>query len=703
MASRSLGTLTLDLVAKIGGFEQGMDKAARKSKQSMDSIEKNVNKAAKSLAALGVAGVAGLAAMTVSLANSGREIENLSRVANSSTEEFQRIAYAARLYGVEQDKVADILKDTNDKVGDFLTTGAGPLADFFETVAPAIGVTADEFRNLSGPQALQLYVDSLEKANLSQAEMTFFMEAIASDATLLLPLLKNNGRELGILGDQAERTGNVLSDIDLQQLQGMTRDIDELKSTFTGFSNEVTLAAIPAVRELTGLLNDPATLDAARMLGEAIVKSVTAATEAISGAINVTKFLAEELAAMTSGIASGDIVRLEREADRIRAMLEDDSLIGMGNRLRFFGPDGLVEFYSKSELQAELDKITSEIESYYDGQGVRPRIVPEIAGADGSAPAVDIEAARARIAQANEQANAQKELNRLFDAQLATYEQQIALTGEVTELERIRYDIASGKLVGINDEQQARLEGLAAEIDAIEALADIEARVAAVRKGAMTDEQQRMATLQDQYRELAELVQAGGLSQEEGATLAGAYLVQWEEAEEAAKNATNEMSSYADQAARNMQSAFAEFLFDPFDEGLDGLLNSFIRTFQKMAAEAAAAQIFDSIGQMAGASKNSSGGTDWGSLIASFAGAFDSGGTIGAGQWGIVGERGPELVQGPAMVTSRQATAAALGGSRIQVGQMVFPNVRTEREAQEATGAAARQLSRIAGAGQRYS
>ena len=29
MASRSLGTLTLDLIARIGGFEQGMDRAAR--------------------------------------------------------------------------------------------------------------------------------------------------------------------------------------------------------------------------------------------------------------------------------------------------------------------------------------------------------------------------------------------------------------------------------------------------------------------------------------------------------------------------------------------------------------------------------------------------------------------------------------------------------------------------------------------------
>lgn len=52
----------------------------------------------------------------------------------------------------------------------------------------------------------------------------------------------------------------------------------------------------------------------------------------------------------------------------------------------------------------------------------------------------------------------------------------------------------------------------------------------------------------------------------------------------------------------------------------------------------------------------------------SFAGLFDSGGYIPSSQFGIVGERGPELVNGPARVTSRKQTAvmaavAALGMS----------------------------------------
>lgn len=43
-------------------------------------------------------------------------------------------------------------------------------------------------------------------------------------------------------------------------------------------------------------------------------------------------------------------------------------------------------------------------------------------------------------------------------------------TAEVTEAEKLRFDLASGKLVGINAEQQKRLLQLADELDKLQAL-----------------------------------------------------------------------------------------------------------------------------------------------------------------------------------------------------------------------------------------
>lgn len=63
---------------------------------------------------------------------------------------------------------------------------------------------------------------------------------------------------------------------------------------------------------------------------------------------------------------------------------------------------------------------------------------------------------------------------------------------------------------------------------------------------------------------------------------------------------TDSLSVFADEAARNMQDAFAEFLFDPFQDGLKGMLHGFIDIVRRMVAEAAAAKIFESLGGISG-------------------------------------------------------------------------------------------------------
>ena len=150
--------------------------------------------------------------MVRDLGRVSNEITNMSRAAGLGVEQFQVLAFGAERFGVSQEKLADIVKDTQDKIGDFVQTGGGAMADFFENIAPRVGVTVDQFRALNGADALQLYVSSLEKANLSQADMVFYMEAIASDSTLLLPLLQDGGKALAEYGDSALRMGKILDE-----------------------------------------------------------------------------------------------------------------------------------------------------------------------------------------------------------------------------------------------------------------------------------------------------------------------------------------------------------------------------------------------------------------------------------------------------------------------------------------------------------
>jgi hypothetical protein len=179
------------MAANVARLRQDMDQARRVVEGATSNMRKAADTAMNALKGLGTAaGAVGFVRFISNTAQANKELERFSYLANTSINDFQKIALASSRFGVSQEKLADILKDTQDKVGDFIQTGGGAMADFFERVAPKVGVTADQFRKLNGKDALQLYVSSLEKANLSQADMVFYMEAIASDSTLLLPLLK---------------------------------------------------------------------------------------------------------------------------------------------------------------------------------------------------------------------------------------------------------------------------------------------------------------------------------------------------------------------------------------------------------------------------------------------------------------------------------------------------------------------------------
>lgn len=231
------------LKVKIGADTRELDR------KLADTREKLRRFAAIAGAAVAAAS-AGMISLTRSTAQAANEITILAQVANTTPEIMQRWAAGSATVGIEQEKLADILKDVNDRVGDFLSTGGGPMADFFENIAPKVGVTAEQFARLSGPEALQLYVDSLERAGLSQQQMTFYLEAMASDATRLIPLLRNGGQEMARLGDRAEALGFVLDQRATQALQKAQIALIGARQAMVGVANQLASALAPAVEAM---------------------------------------------------------------------------------------------------------------------------------------------------------------------------------------------------------------------------------------------------------------------------------------------------------------------------------------------------------------------------------------------------------------------------------------------------------------------
>ncbi|SFY16128.1 hypothetical protein [Azotobacter vinelandii] len=319
MASKSLGTLTLDIVAQVGGFVAGMDKAERQSLKWRKQVEQDMKAAGTAIGAGVAAGTAALTALTAATIQTAGEISRFSQASGIGVEEFQRYAAGARAVGVEQEKLGDIFKDVQDKVGDFVATGGGELKNFFDYIAPQVGVTAEQFRKLSGPQALELYVSSLEKAGVSQNEMVFYLESIADDASLLLPLLRNNADGFKLFGDAAGQAGAILSADTIRAAQEFSATIDLAGLTLSGMSNQIMSAMLPALSDLASEFYN-ASKDGADLADVAdtitsVLKGASAIAVGGAGAFQLLGKSLSGVAAMVAAIPDGfDAIGAARKA-----------------------------------------------------------------------------------------------------------------------------------------------------------------------------------------------------------------------------------------------------------------------------------------------------------------------------------------------------------------------------------------------------
>ena len=203
-------------------------------------------------AVLGLVGTAvGLAASVSALAQQGRELEQMSLKAGVSVEKMQELAYATEQYNVSGDQLADMLKDVQDKLGDFSATGGGEFADWMTNIAPKVGLTIEKLQQMSGPDALIAMQDAMDKTNVSAAEQVFYLESIANDVSTLQPLLRNNGAELQRLTGHYRNLNAALSETDISQLKEMDQQLHDVGLKLQGSFAKAVLGASEQIDWLT--------------------------------------------------------------------------------------------------------------------------------------------------------------------------------------------------------------------------------------------------------------------------------------------------------------------------------------------------------------------------------------------------------------------------------------------------------------------
>ncbi|ELY5689584.1 hypothetical protein ACTZ9G_003261 [Acinetobacter baumannii] len=303
-----LGTLTLDLLVRLGKFTEPLKQAEGQLKGSLTKM-KGFIASYGAIAATAVAGATtAIIAMADTMAKHNAELERFAYLSQTSVAEFQKMAVGAQMMGIEAEKLSDIMKDWNERFGDFLTAGSGPLVDFMEQVAVKTekGVDgamklAKELSKLSGPESMGLFVKKMEEANLSQDQMSFLMESMASDSTLLLPLLKNNAEGMRLWGEAAERAGIIMDEKTLKASRELQVQTKMLDMQYEGLKRQILSSVIPALVNISDALSDGdkkarGMADAGEVLANSL-KGVAAIAYGVWAALNL---VANSIAGVTN-------------------------------------------------------------------------------------------------------------------------------------------------------------------------------------------------------------------------------------------------------------------------------------------------------------------------------------------------------------------------------------------------------------------
>lgn len=465
MAGKSLGTLTIDLIAKVGGFVGGLSQAERASQKWRKQVQDDAKAVATaftgfataaSAAAIGV-GVAGFNLLKTT-SKQITETDRWAKSLNMSTQSLLAWQYAAEKAGVSGDQMADIFKDIGDKIGDAVLNKSGEAVDALN----ALGLSAKKLAGETPDKQLLAISDALGKIN-TNAEKTTILESLGNDLSKLLPLFDQGGEKLRQYMDAAKKFGVAPNDADIEKLVKVNSLFEDMETQVNGVKIEIAtgLANVDlsglqkSITDMGNVFKDPAVIQG---ITDLVGGVVDLATWLVKVGAEAGKLIDLYKGGQSVG-ANASLDEIERRIKNLQADLADKGFLADVNRI---GMDTAGKRAEREQLQrrAALIKSLNNLPlnpATVSGKGVTKTNYNLGAGESNGKTSPDAGA---------------KKLENVFKATELAYQRQIALidtTGkkvtEVTELQRLQFDIADGKLTGLNQTQKTRLTQLATEID----------------------------------------------------------------------------------------------------------------------------------------------------------------------------------------------------------------------------------------------
>jgi hypothetical protein len=279
MASRSLGSLTLDLVLRLGGFQQGANRAVRE----VDRLSERFTTAGRAATrALGLFGVGfsvvgitrGLTEAAKAAIEFGDEVQKATAKTGIGAEAFSELAFAAKQSDIEIDALGTAFKKMQTTLSE---AGSGTKAA--QETFRALGLELEQLRALKPDQQFEVLADRInalkDPADRTRAAVELFGRAGAD----LLPLFEDGAAGIRRAREEAQRLGATLTGEQAAALAEADEQIKRLTAAYEGFTRSATAVIATPLADFfdgvnTAIGNQAPLLDRLTLTTQAYFKAI---------------------------------------------------------------------------------------------------------------------------------------------------------------------------------------------------------------------------------------------------------------------------------------------------------------------------------------------------------------------------------------------------------------------------------------------
>ncbi|ROO30593.1 hypothetical protein SAOR_00935 [Salinisphaera orenii MK-B5] len=248
----SLGTLSIDLIARTGGFtrnlkgaESEMERFARRARRDFRKVADDARQLGRTFARLGTVVGGAATALGYFASQQAQAVQRTNAMAQATgvaTGEFQQLQYAITMVGGQADDALGLVKDLQERIGEAAMSQSG---EGYE-VLQQIGLDAEKLQKLSIVDQLTRIGEAIK--GLPKAQQVYILESLASESSALLPLLREGATELRRFAGEAVEMNTALSAFETNRITDAARSFDQMGASITGVINALIVELAPTIQ-----------------------------------------------------------------------------------------------------------------------------------------------------------------------------------------------------------------------------------------------------------------------------------------------------------------------------------------------------------------------------------------------------------------------------------------------------------------------